>query len=46
MKELNELVDWTHKWIDTVPKDIQLPAMAGFDRDWADEVLDKELRGD
>ena len=27
-------------WIDAVPKDIQLPEMPGFDRDWADSIID------
>lgn len=26
-------------WIDAVPQDTPLPAMPGFDRDWADDVL-------
>ena len=26
-------------WIDAVPRDIQLPAMPGFDRDWAEGVI-------
>jgi len=29
-------------WIDTVPSETVLPAMPGFDRDWAEEVLSKE----
>lgn len=45
-KELVEVLQAALEWIDAVPKDTQLPAMPGFDRDWADEVLDKELRGD
>lgn len=27
-------------WIDAVPKEIQLPTMPGFGRDWADSVID------
>lgn len=29
------------EWIDAIPKDVvaSLPAMPGFDRDWADEVI-------
>ena len=27
------------EWIDAVPDDTPLPAMPGFDRDWADEIL-------
>ena len=26
-------------WIDALPKELQLPAMPGFDRDWADDVV-------
>ena len=28
------------EWIDAVPKDTVLPAMPGFDRDWANSVLE------
>lgn len=28
-------------WIDAVPKETQLPTMPGFDRDWADSVIDR-----
>ena len=30
------------EWIDAVPKDTVLPAMPGFDRDWADMVIDDQ----
>lgn len=29
------------EWIDAVPKDIVLPTMPGFDRDWVDSLLDE-----
>jgi hypothetical protein len=29
-------------YIDALPKDLVLPAMPGFDRDWADSVIDRE----
>jgi hypothetical protein len=28
------------EWIDAMPKDMALPAMPGFDRDWAECVLE------
>lgn len=30
-------------YIDAIPKDIVLPAMPGFDRDWVDDVISKAL---
>lgn len=27
------------EYIDALPKDIQLPAMPGFDRDWAETII-------
>lgn len=36
---LLELATAQQAWIDAVPKDIELPTMPGFDRDWADEVF-------
>lgn len=29
------------EWIDGVPKDTQLPAMSGIDRDWVNGVIEK-----
>jgi hypothetical protein len=29
------------EYIDAIPKDLVLPAMPGFDRDWADEIIDR-----
>jgi hypothetical protein len=31
-------------WIDAVPPETQLPAMPGFDRDWANGVLEQSSR--
>lgn len=33
-------------WIDAVPKDTVLPAMPGFDRDWADSVINGDINKD
>ena len=27
------------EWIDAIPKDIQLPTMPGFDRDWVNKKI-------
>lgn len=27
-------------WIDSIPDDIKLPAMPGFDRDWVESLID------
>jgi hypothetical protein len=32
------------EWIDAVPSDTVLPTMPGFDRDWADSVIDKAMK--
>jgi hypothetical protein len=29
------------EWIDAVPQETQLPAMPGFDRDWANNTLEE-----
>lgn len=39
--ELADVAESMRDWIDSVPKDIELPVMPGFDRDWADRVIDK-----
>jgi hypothetical protein len=39
--ELKEVALAMIEWIDAVPDDVQLPAMPGFDRDWAEEILDR-----
>jgi len=39
--ELLELAEAALEWIDSVPQDTELPAMPGFDRDWAENVLAK-----
>ena len=42
MSELLKVAEAMLEWIDAVPKDIVLPAMPGFDRDWAEETLAAE----
>ena len=37
---LKEVAIAMREWIDAVPADIVLPTMPGFDRDWADEIID------
>lgn len=39
--ELLEVVKAMRQWIDAVPSNTPLPAMPGFDRDWADSVIDQ-----
>lgn len=36
-----QVTEAMREWIDAVPSETKLPAMPGFDRDWADEVLTK-----
>ena len=31
-------------WIDAVPQDTELPAMPGFDRDWANSIIDAAIQ--
>ncbi|UUA75147.1 hypothetical protein [Cellvibrio sp. QJXJ] len=38
--ELIEVANAMRDWIDAVPADTALPTMPGFDRDWADNVID------
>lgn len=44
VKELQDALRYALDWIDAVPKDVaeSLPAMPGFDRDWADSLLTKK----
>lgn len=44
--ELLEVVIAMRDYIDALPSDVvaSLPAMPGFDRDWADEVIDATQR--
>lgn len=30
-------------WLDTLPKDLELPAMPGFDRDWVDRLVQGQV---
>lgn len=39
--ELLEVAKAMRAWIDAVPSDVPLPAMPGFDRDWADSVIEE-----
>ncbi len=41
--EIVKVAEAALRYIDAIPKDIgnALPAMPGFDRDWADEVIAK-----
>jgi len=44
IKRYDELLDVAlamREYIDALPKDLILPAMPGFDRDWADDVIDR-----
>lgn len=41
--DLLELALAMMEYIDAIPKDLVLPAMPGFDRDWADEIISKAL---
>ncbi|EJV1664332.1 TPA: hypothetical protein SMO99_003013 [Proteus mirabilis] len=46
--ELLEVVIAMRDYIDALPSDVvaSLPAMPGFDRDWADEVIDAAQRAE
>ncbi|QCJ72216.1 hypothetical protein MNY66_16455 (plasmid) [Moellerella wisconsensis] len=46
--ELLEVVIAMRDYIDALPSDVVscLPAMPGFDRDWADEVIDSAQRAE
>ncbi len=39
-KDLEEVARSMRDWIDAVPKAIELPSMPGFDRDWADSIIE------
>lgn len=41
--DLLEALQAAMDYIDAIPKDIVLPAMPGFDRDWVDGVISKAL---
>lgn len=38
-QQLREIIDMAFTWIDSVPRDVELPAMPGFDRDQVDAFL-------
>lgn len=40
-RDLIEVLQAALEWIDAVPADVELPAMPGFDRDWAADVIAK-----
>ena len=39
MEDLQKALAAALEYIDAIPKDVKLPAMPGFDRDWADSLL-------
>lgn len=39
LSQLLEVVGAMQAWIDAVPADLPLPTMPGYDRDWADSVI-------
>lgn len=39
VEALTEVATAMRDWIDAVPRETPLPAMPGFDRDWADGVI-------
>ena len=39
--DLLEALEWALEWIDSVPDDVPLPAMPGFDRDAVESVIAK-----
>lgn len=39
-RELLAVARAMRDWIDAVPATAELPAMPGFDRDWADQVIE------
>ncbi len=43
IKELQSALSAALEWIDAIPKDVaaKLPTMPGFDRDWAENLLDR-----
>ena len=41
LNSLREVVEAMREWIDAVPNDTVLPAMPGFDRDWADDIINQ-----
>ena len=41
LQDMLELLDCAFEWIDAVPDETPLPAMPGFDRDWADDLMTK-----
>ena len=40
MSDILKVAEAMLEWIDAMPKDMALPAMPGFDRDWAECVLE------
>lgn len=43
--ELLRITLMMRDWIDAVPQDTELPAMPGFDRDWANSIIDAAIKG-
>jgi hypothetical protein len=44
--EITEVAKAMREWIDAVPTEFALPVMPGFDRDWADKVIDGHFEVD
>lgn len=46
IRELQSALSAALEWIDAVPKDVvsKLPGMPGFDRDWANSLVEERLR--
>jgi hypothetical protein len=40
LRQARDLIRFQQEWIDAVPDEPPLPAMPGFDGDWADSVRD------
>ena len=40
LEELKSVARAMRDWIDAVPDGTPLPTMPGFDRDWADQIID------
>lgn len=42
---LTDIIQRQQKIIDAIPDDIELPVMPGYDRDWAESLLDLKKKG-
>lgn len=39
--KLQEALSWTLEYIDAIPKEVVLPTMPGFDRDYVNSLLER-----